>query len=136
MTTAAKWFAAGLNQHGEFAEAWQQARCAALSAGMNFLKARSCCENGGWLELMQSHAHRIKPRTVQFYMQFATAALEWAKEAEPALEGAKLEQFCCQQVMLMSPKPLVALLRDLRLMRPFGEYDAVQYASGFRQQHG
>ncbi len=129
LSEAARWFLAGVKCGAEFLELWKRARANCVNSGFNFLKARSLCNDGEWLLLLQDYSATIKPRTVQFYMQFAEAALAWAKEQRPDLAGTKLQEFALKQVMLMSPKPLVALLRELRELRPFGEYDAVKYAN-------
>lgn len=125
---AQKWFDAATQECLAFQEAWKKARVRAISSGFLFLKARSLCPHGEWTMLLETNAAKVKPRTVQFFMQLSEAALEWARTEHPDLNPAKMEQFAITQVMLMSPKPLVALLRDLREMRPFGEYDAVKYA--------
>lgn len=125
---ARRWFEAGVKCNVDFLESWRRARATAINAGFLFIKSRSLCSELEWSALLADEAERIKPRTVQFYMQLAQAALDWAKAERPELAGAKLQEFALKSVMLMSPKPLVALLRDLRIMRPFGEYDAVKYA--------
>lgn len=128
LRAARRWCDYAINESAAFRIAWQRTRHHALSAGCFFIRARALCTDGQWLGLLQENAARIKPRTVQFWMQLSSEALQWAAEARPGLKGAKLEKFAIREVMLMSPKPLVALLRDLRELRPFGEYDAVKYA--------
>ena len=124
---AQKWFDAGLSTAGKFLAAWRNAKGYVCDAGLLFMKARETCQHGDWGAMLQDNALRIKPRTVQFYIQITEAALVWAREANPELPDSKLPA-AAREVMMMSPKPLVALLRDLREMRPFGEYDAVKYA--------
>jgi hypothetical protein len=125
---AERWFAAGVKENQQFLESWKRARAHAINAGFYFVKAQSVCPEGEWEIFLAAREDQIKRRTVYFYMQLASAALDWARTEQPKLAGPKLQAFAVKQVMLMSPKPLVALLRDLRELRPFGEYDAVKYA--------
>jgi len=128
-TSAQKWFESGLQEAELFKTAWRKAREHVMRAGFFFIRARESCPNGDWSLFVQAQSGgRISERTVRLYMQLAEAALVWARMAEPQTAGGKLEEVATKEVMMMSPKPLVALLRDLREMRPFGEYDAVKYA--------
>ncbi len=122
------WFNAGVEEAERFKQDWARARARAINSGFLFLKARSLCPPGEWELFTENNSALIKPRTVRFYMQLATAALEWAREQNPKLTGEKAQAFAIREVMLMSPKPLIALLRDLRELRPFGEYDAIKHA--------
>lgn len=126
-TSAQRWFDEGINEAGKFHSAFRKARGHVAYAGFNFMRARAACKEGEWLIMLEMYREKIKPRTVQFYIQLAEASLEWTRHEHPKLTGAKLEEEACK-VMMDSPKPLIALLRDLREMRPFGEYDAIKYA--------
>lgn len=126
-TTAQKWLDAGIDEADKFISTWKKAKAHVVNAGFFFIRAREACPDGSWLFLLQTNAAKMKPRTVQFYIQLAEAALAWALSQHPQLSGPKLEE-AAREVMMQSPKPLVALLRDLRLLLPFGEYDAVKYA--------
>lgn len=126
LNAAQKWFDAGLDEANKFISTWRKARAHVANAGFLFMRAREACAEGNWLFLLQTNASKMKPRTVQFYIQLAEAALAWALVTSPGLTGAKLEE-AAREVMMESPKPLVALLRDLKELRPFGEYDAIKY---------
>jgi hypothetical protein len=128
MDETRRWFEAGIKESDDFRAAWARARSHAIKAGFYFLKARESCHPGDWQLFLESNTSKIRPRTVRFYISLAEAALGWAKTEEPNLIGQQAEQFAISQVLLMSPRPLVALLRDLRELRPFGEYDAIRYA--------
>jgi len=131
-----KWFDAGVSEFRQFRPAWLRARCHAIAAGFFFLKARAVCPHGQWASFLDDHTTQIKPRTVQFFIQLSEAALEWTRAQRPELPPSKLEAAACTEIMLMSPKPLIALLRELRELRPFGEYDSVKYAIKKRQTPG
>jgi hypothetical protein len=56
--------------------------------------------------------------------------MDWVIRNNPAEATTldKIEQIACDMVM-HSPKPMVALLRELGEVREFGEYDSVKYHS-------
>lgn len=124
---AQKWFDAGAAEAAKGRALWQRARGHIIDAGLLFAKARDACGQGDWGFFLESNAPAMKPRTVQFYIQLSEAAIEWARAENPGFSRPKLED-AARTVMMQSPKPLIVLLRDLREMRPFGEYDAVKYA--------
>ncbi len=126
---AQKWLDAGINETGKFQSAFQAMREHAFRSGFLFMKARDCCPQGEWGQLLISNANRMKPRTVQFWIALAEAGLAWTREMCPEISPAKAQEFTIKEVLMLSPKPLVALLRELKKLRPFGEYDAVKYAT-------
>ncbi len=125
---AQKWFDAGVNETIKFKSAFQAAREHAFRSGFLFLRARECCPQGEWGALLDKNAQRVKPRTVRFWMELAEAGRSWTMEFHKEIPIHKVEEFTVTQVLIMSPKPLIALLRALKAMRPFGEYDEVKYA--------
>ena len=122
-----KWFDAGVAEAQKGRDAFKRLRGHIIDAGFFFIRARDSAPHGDWLLFLEVNSAKMKARTVQRYMQLSEAALEWAKAQCPELRGPKLDD-AARSCMMMSPKPLVALLRDLRELRPFGEYDAVKYA--------
>lgn len=126
LALAQKLFDAGFKESGRFLSTWKKAKGHVSDAGWYFIKAKEACPDGDWLLLLQTNAEKIAPRTVQFYMQLTDACIGWVKEGKPGIKADKLQD-ACREVMMLSPKPLVALLRQLREMRPFGEYDAIAY---------
>jgi len=124
--TAQKYFDAGVSEAKKGHAAWNSFRSHIFDAGLYFTKARDAAPDGEWGMLLDMNTATIKSRTVRFYMELTAAALEWARTEMPNLKGEKLLEEA-RKVMMLSPKPLVSLLRDLRLMRPFGEYDEVKY---------
>jgi hypothetical protein len=125
--SAQKYFDAGLSESEKFVGAWRRAKGHVADAGFFFTKSRDACPQGEWVMLMNLNAARIKPRTVQFYIQVFEAAVTWVKELKPETPAGKIRD-AAREIMMLSPKPLIALLRDLRELRPFGEYDSVKYA--------
>lgn len=125
---ADKWMVEGINQHTLFQRNLRSAKFNALSAGFLFLSARACYEHGDWQPFVAGYAGKIKLRTVQYYMEFAEQALLWAKRERPdLLKRADLEAHAKEMVM-QSPRPLIALLRELRELPRHGEYDPDEYA--------
>jgi hypothetical protein len=124
-TEAEKLFAAGLEQAQKFERAFQHMREYMICAGLFFSKAKDAHRHGDWELFVQSQGSRL--RTVQAYMAMAAKAVEWAKKAQPQLVGTDLEKFASKDVTIMSPREFVALCRELRKMRRFGEYDKSAY---------
>lgn len=128
----------GLNAHIAFVGHWQKGKERALNAGWFFMQAREQVKDGDWETYVEifcdSRCKKINGnqpltyRTVRFYTQLTLEALEWAKAEHPGIsKPEKLLEFAIKMVM-QSPKPLVALCRELGHMRKFGEYDEVKYA--------
>lgn len=132
---AEQWMQQGIRQHELFNKHITGARTVAVNAGLFFTSARAAYDDGDWGLFLSGYSHKIKPRAVYFYMELTREALEWAKTEHPQLTGAKLEEMAKTMIM-MSPKPLVALCRELGYMRKFGEYDAVKYAAQKRLGNG
>jgi hypothetical protein len=125
-----RWFEEGIKQHEAFQSFFIQAKERALCAGWFFLRARNALDRETSFELFcQPYNEQVSFRTVQRYIEFTEACLAWASAEKPALanQSEKLLEFS-KKMVLQSPKPMVALCRSLRLMIPFGEYDAVAHA--------
>jgi len=126
---AAKWMTEGIKQHEVFQVAFGRAKESALNAGFFFLAARQCFKDGAWGEFLLGYTHKLPRRTVERYVEFAEEVLKCVKEQNPGLVGLEKLSEAARQMVLQSPKGLVALCRELKLMRKFGEYDAVKYRS-------
>jgi hypothetical protein len=124
---AAKWISQAVEQHEGFVKAFMQAKCFALLAGVYLNAAKAEFEHGEWESFMEGYKSKLPIRTAQHYMAFATCCIEWARHENPNLVGMDKIIAAAKALVMQSPKPLVALCRDLRLMRPFGEYDEVKY---------
>lgn len=99
-----------------------------LNSGYFFRRARQACKDGAFTELLELYQDQIGRTTVYRYIEQVEIALEWAAQEKPALRGneGKLLEHAKTQVIL-SPKPMIATLRALGLMRKFGEYDEIAY---------
>jgi len=128
-SAAARWMLEGIREHEAFNAAFRSARAHAINAGFFFLSARQQIADGNWGEFLFGYNHKISERAVRFYMLLATEAIEWVKHAQPQLAGLDKIQAAARDLVMESPKPLVALARELGFMRRFGEYDAVKYAT-------
>lgn len=126
---AHKWFAKGVEKSAKFRRDFIELRRTMMDAAFCFIEARECIGHGNWLDFLELHKAEIAPRTVQFWIAMAEQAIEWVKEAQPTLKSLTELHKAAREIVIQSPKPLVALLRDLREMRKFGEYDAVKYAA-------
>jgi hypothetical protein len=126
---ARKWMLEGIKEHKGFVGLFRQAKDRALNAGFFFLSAKTKFEHGEWENFMCGYAAEVSARQIQFYMAFAEEAIEWVKREQPKLLGMERISAAARAMVMDSPKGLVALCRELKLMRRFGEYDAVKYRS-------
>ena len=122
-------FLEGVKKHGAFDRGLKQVRADGMDAAFLFLQARQCVDHGDWVQFLELHRERISPRTVQFYCQLAENAIEWVRESHPKLKTIHEVHAMARTVVMQSPKPLIALCRELGHLRKFGEYDAVKYAT-------
>ena len=124
---ADKWMLEGVREHEQFQRAFQSAKEHALNAGIFFQSAQANFEHGEWDNFIAGYSHKISRATIYRYLQFAQEVLEWAKSENPKLVGMEKLSAAAREMVLQSPKGLVALCRELKLMRKFGEYDEVKY---------
>lgn len=120
-------FLQGCQKHAAFERGLKQVRRDGIDAAFYFVSAREAIDHGQWLNFLDLHKERIAPRTVQFYCKLAEEAIAWVREAQPQLKTITDVQAAAREMVMQSPKPLVALCRELGFMRKFGEYDAVKY---------
>ena len=125
---AAQWFAEGVKKSHQFEDALRQTRRFMMDAAFNFMRARALLPHGSWGDFCELHGDEIAPRTVRFWCQLAEEAIAWVRVADPKLKSLDEIHAAARDLVIQSPKPLVALCRHLGHMRPFGEYDAVKYA--------
>jgi len=128
---AEKWFSRGVDKHLAFERGLKQARRDFTDAAFAFLRCRAAFEHGAWLEFLRLHS-AITPRMVQHYIELARHAQDWVlrnPDITPKPKTADQVNELARELILHSPKPLVVLCRELKFMRPFGEYDAVKFAS-------
>lgn len=127
---AHKWMMEGIKEHEAFNRDFKLAREHAINAGFFFLSARQHFEHGEWGEFLFGYTHKLSSRQIYFYSQLAKEAIEWVKHAQPKLIGIEKIQVAARALVMESPKPLIALCRELGHMRKFGEYDSVKYKAG------
>jgi hypothetical protein len=120
-------FTAGIRAYEEALGFARSAKERAIMAGFHFAKAQALCKRGQWEELVASHAQTISQAQIYRCIEFASAALEWARAENPQLEGEDLERKALEVVM-RSPKPMTALMREMRLVEQVGAYDPQAYA--------
>jgi hypothetical protein len=125
--TADKLVREGIKHHEEFVRLFKLAKERGLNSGSCFHMAKEGMEHGEWEAFVAQYSDRISPRTIRFYMEFATEALAWARAVNPKLVGDDQALAVAREMVMQSPKGLVNLCRDLKLMRKFGEYDEVKY---------
>lgn len=130
ITTASKWMSQGIAESERCRKSFEQTKVSAMNAGVAFIKARSELPEGAFAEFVGTFEPKITRTTVYRYIQFVESALEWTCEQNPALKDKPAELLkAAYKVVLQSPKPFIALMRQLGEMRKFGEYDAVKYAT-------
>lgn len=125
---AEKWFAVGHKKHQDFERSLKQARRDMVDAAFAFLRCRSAFEHGAWGEFLMLHTS-VTPRTVNSYIKLARHAQDWAMRSNPAAKTIEEINAIARDMVIHSPKPMVELCRELEVMRPFGEYDSIKYAT-------
>lgn len=130
---AAKWMEAGLIESKNCMQNAQKTKESALRAGYFFLLARKSFGHGDWGEFLLSYENKIKRRTVERYCEFTSAALEWTRKQNPTVTKPEKLLELAIPICLDSPKPYIALARDLGQFRLFGAYDEVRYAINKRK---
>ena len=123
-----QWFSKGVAKHVEFNRQFKLTRQAGIDAAFFFLQARACIEHGDWSQFLELQAEKISPRQVRFYIQLAEEAIQWVQREKPAIKKVSELHLAAREMVMQSPKGLVALCRELGHMRKFGEYDEVKYA--------
>lgn len=126
---AASLFRIGVEKSRAFDRGMKQVRRDGIDAAFAFHQAREVTPHGDWGLFCETHAEEISPRQVRFWCQLADEAVEWVKLANPKLATSTEVQAAARELVMQSPKPLIALCRELGHMRKFGEYDAIKYAT-------
>lgn len=121
-------FKIGVEKAKAFDRNMKQLRRDGIDAAFAFQQAREVTPHGEWGLFCQVHQDEISPRTVRFWCALADEAIAWVKESAPHLKTIPEVQAAARDLVMQSPKPLIALCRELGHMRKFGEYDAVKYA--------
>lgn len=128
-TSTAKWMERGIAESTACRKAFSDTKLHAMYAGHAFAQARQTMP-GEFVDYLATFSDRVSKTTVYRYIEFYEAALNWAAEANPQLRDDPEALFrAATSVVLQSPKPFIALMRQLGDMRKFGEYDAVKYAT-------
>jgi len=118
----------GLKSHTSFLDHQSRAINHAMQAGWCFLQARACLGHGGWSDWCAGYKDQISGRTIRRYMLFTSRAMERVAQKNPALVEDEEELYrTTKEAVLLSPKELVEVCREVGLMRKFGEYDAMKY---------
>ena len=128
-TKATALFNIGVEKAKAFDRDMKQLRRDGIDAAFAFLSARELVPQGEWGLFCEIHADTISPRQVRFWCALADEAIAWVKESAPQLKTIAEVQAAARDLVMQSPKPLIALCRELGHMRKFGEYDAIKYAT-------
>lgn len=113
--------------HEKFISSFQAAKEAALLAGIFFGKARQECDHGEWGEMVAAHSKVLSETTIRRYLEFAEEILAWVRNKNPKIKNEEELLREAKTFVLDSPKGYIALARQVKLIRKFGEYDAVKY---------
>lgn len=122
-------FNLGVDKARAFDRGMKQVRRDGIDAAFAFMQARELVGHGDWGMFCEAHSEDISPRAVRFWCQLAEEAIAWVRQAKPELKLVSEIQSAARDLVMQSPKPLIALCRELGHMRKFGEYDAVKYAT-------
>lgn len=124
---ADKWMQEGIKQHEEFLRAFLNAKERALNAGIFFITAKAGFDHGQLEDFLDGYSNKISRRSFFYYVGFAEEVIAWVKAEHPKLIGMEKISVAARAMVLKSPKGFIALCRELKLMRKFGEYDEVKY---------
>lgn len=118
--------AVGIEQANLARRTFRQLNLHMLNAGVAFIRARDAATD--FAALVESYKSQISRASVYRYMAYAEAILAQATEARPDLAGStdRILEYA-RDMVIQSPRPLVAVLRADGALRKFGEYDAVRY---------
>ena len=125
----------GIKASARFRVKFEEAKNAAIDAGICFYKARESYYVGDFGDYVATFDKQISERTVFRYINFIEEILEWAARAEPKLAGKfdKLIELG-RKMAMQSPKGYTALCRSLKdpnsdenLLRANGEYNPAKY---------
>jgi hypothetical protein len=120
----------GITESHNVRKTFAQTKLHAMNAGVFFIKARKELEGtGDFNDFLATFEQNISRPTVYRYIQFTESAIEWVQAEHPAEKNPDSLLKLAYKVVLQSPKPFIALMRQLGEMRKFGEYDAVKYAT-------
>lgn len=128
-TKAHALFKIGIEKAKAFDRNMKQLRRDGIDAAFAFQQAREVTPAGEWGMFCEIHSEEITPRTVRFWCALADEAIAWVQESSPQLKTIAEVQAAARDLVMQSPKPLIALCRELGHMRKFGEYDAIKYAT-------
>lgn len=125
---AHKWMERGIAESESCRKSFEATKIHAMNAGFAFIKAREALE-GEFVAYIGKYEHLVSQTTVYRYITFVECAIEWARAQNPQMKTDEELLKAAYKVVLQSPKPFIALMRQLGEMRKFGEYDAVKYAT-------
>ena len=119
---ATRHFLKGLEKHAAFNRGLKQLRRDAIEAGFYFLQARSDFPHGDWEIFLNGYAKQISKSSVRFYMELADLSLRWARYKHGEITDPEALREKAIELVLVSPKPIIALARELGHMLKFGGY--------------
>ena len=111
-------------------------KCPHQAKGRCYLCNLLMASSAVWDLTLKKEAPELRQTTVGCYMDLSRDALMWTSDMHPQVTDRTKQEAIATTVMIMSPRPFVALLRNLQQMRPFGEYDAVKYRDSKRLGNG
>lgn len=124
---AEKLFARGVKHHMAFDGAIKSARREAIEAGFDFLQAKAGFEHGDWMKQCAVYEKEISDRTIRSYMQLADLSWRWVLYKNPKVKDIDEIKKLAIEMVLVSPKPLVELCRELGHVLKFGGYFEEDY---------
>lgn len=124
---AEKHFIAGVKNSVVFNSTMLAARKAAVDAGFEFLLAKAGFEHGDWGRQCELYKDKISVRSIQSYMQLADLSWRWVLYKNPKVKTVEEARKLAIEMVMVSPKPLVELCRELGHVLKFGGYFEEDY---------
>jgi hypothetical protein len=115
----------GIEQASLARRAFRQLNLHMLNAGVAFIRARDAATD--FAALVESYQSQISRASVYRYMAYAEAIIAQAAASKPELKDTDQLLEYARDMVIQSPRPLVAVLRADGALRKFGEYDSVRY---------
>jgi len=122
---AATFVKKAIAHHDRFTKSFRTAKASYLTAGAFLSKAHALVLHGSWEPLLEQFG--LDRSTAHRYEELYTEAMDWARAEHATLQDEEKLFKCALEMVIESPKGLVALCRQLGEMKQFGTYNSAEY---------
>jgi len=98
-----------------------------MTCGFDFIQAKAGFDHGEWERQCQIYADKIPLRTIQHYMRLADLSWRWVLHKHPKVKDIEEVKRLAIEMVVVSPKPIVELMREMGHMLKFGGYFEEDY---------